>query len=319
MKPFFQNPKHLGAFAIMASLMCGFSAIAYQDSAGRAKKVNPAQKENPGEKAPVSANEKELRDAGQAFAEAFNRGDAKALAEQWTEAGEYSNENGVFLKGRPAIQKAYESWLATHTKPTIKVKIDKVRVLSKDAVWVEGALEFQGHPDGPPEHSRFKTLRVREDGKWLIAESLEIGASESSLGELAWLLGEWKASTADVDVALVVTPWLGKGFFKADFKIRRKGEPEMEGFQVIGKDPRTGGLRSWIFETQGGSGDGKWVYDGHKWDLEIQGYLASGVPYNSVQIFSPLGKDAFLWQSIERFAGGYNLPDTHPLKLQRAN
>lgn len=300
-----RNHRTWGWLAVVICLSGGLTAVAYQSG-----------QEKPG-KPKVNPEETALRESGKAFVEAFNKGDVKALAAQWTEGGEFRNENGVVVKGRPALEKSYETWLGVHQKPAVSIRIDSIRFLSKDAAWVEGILEFKGNPQSPTEVSRFRTLRVREDGQWLIAESTEIGAGEASLGELSWLLGTWKATGKDQEAEISVTPWLGQGYFKADFKIRRKGEPMIEGTQIVGKDLRNGGLRSWIFDLKGATAEGVWVHDGHKWDLEIDGFTPSGLPISSVQIFSPIDKNNFLWQAIERNVDGQRFPDTLPLKLQR--
>ena len=48
-----------------------------------------------------------VKQSAKEFAEAYNRGDAKALAAQWTENGECRDEEGKTLIGRDAIEKEF--------------------------------------------------------------------------------------------------------------------------------------------------------------------------------------------------------------------
>lgn len=288
----------------------GWSVWAYQGTGTSGSPPTRGKMSNP--------EENGIREAAKEFVEAFNKKDHAAVSGHWTEKGEYRNQAGILIKGRAAIAKSYESWFAGHEKPNLAMNIESIRFLSPDLAWVEGDLKFRSHPDGPVESSRFRSLQIRQGGKWLIGETTESSDGEVSVGALSWLLGTWKATDGEREVELRVTPWLDQGFFKADFQIKRQGKVENEGCQIIGKDLRTGGLRSWVFENQGGFGEGVWVHDGQRWDLEIEVMLQGGTTLQSVQVFSPIDKDSFLWQAIERQANGIRLPDTKPLKMQRA-
>ena len=46
-------------------------------------------------RAPITVNESEIRECAKTFANAFNSGDAKAIAAQWTMDGDYTNEAGI--------------------------------------------------------------------------------------------------------------------------------------------------------------------------------------------------------------------------------
>ena len=62
---------------------------------------------------PASA-ESEIRATAAAFVEAFNRGDARAVAALWTADGSAADDSGTIYKGRPAIEAQYAELFKQH-------------------------------------------------------------------------------------------------------------------------------------------------------------------------------------------------------------
>lgn len=59
-----------------------------------------------------AADEAAVRAVADSYVAAYNRGDAKALAEFWSETGEYVSPSGEKLKGRENIEKEFQSFFA---------------------------------------------------------------------------------------------------------------------------------------------------------------------------------------------------------------
>ena len=64
----------------------------------------------------------EITKTAEAFVEAFQKGDAKAVAAFWTPDGDYVDENSRVLKGRKAIEDSFAELFAA--KKGLKVRID---------------------------------------------------------------------------------------------------------------------------------------------------------------------------------------------------
>ena len=112
-------------------------------------------------------------------------------------------------------------------------------------------------PSAPPTVSRVSTLFAREDGQWRIALLREWPDEEASLRELSWLIGSWSSQEGDRPVRTTYE-WEGeKAFIRARFSVELPEKPR-SGTQMIGKDPSSGELRSWTFESTGGFGEGSW-------------------------------------------------------------
>ena len=92
----------------------------------------------------------EVRSGCEAFVTAFNSGDAKAVADLWTEQGEYVDEAGQVYSGREAIEKAYASFFAEHKDAKINVKSTSLRLVGETVAIEEGRAEVEPAPAGAP-------------------------------------------------------------------------------------------------------------------------------------------------------------------------
>jgi uncharacterized protein (TIGR02246 family) len=145
-------------------------------------------------------DEAAIRDASRAFARAFEQGDAKAIGAFFTAEGEYVDEDGKPIKGRAALAKAYADFFAKRPELKAESKTDSVRFLSKDTAVETGAFTVRAK-DSPSDLSRYSTLYVRQDGRWLIALLKEWGdetTNRAKLQDLAWLIGTWESEGSDL-------------------------------------------------------------------------------------------------------------------------
>lgn len=108
----------------------------------------------------------------------------------------------------------------------------------------------------------------------------------------------------------------GRHFIRGRFTVTNK-DATTSGTQLIGKDPRTGLLHSWLFEGDGGFGEAVWTWEGKRWRLDAAGVEADGGETTATNLLTPVDKDSFTWQSVERMAGGETAPDIAPVKVTR--
>jgi hypothetical protein len=86
---------------------------------------------------------------------------------------------------------------------------------------------------------------------------------------------------------------------------------------VLLKDPCTGQLRSWLFDDDGGFGEGAWTRDGKRWVIAASGVQADGGEPTATNILTPVDRDTFTWQSTERTLDGEELLNLPPIKVRR--
>lgn len=269
-----------------------------------------------------SPEEKAVRQTAQAFTDAFNKGDAQAVAALWTADGDYSVGPNT-VKGRDQIQKLYEEFFKAHPGSKMTVKVESVRVVAPNVAMEEGAATVIDSPNGPPTASSYAAIHVKQkDGKWLMAsvrESEMPTRMKQDLSELEWLVGDWVAE-GDAAKVHVAYEWIAnKNFLRAETKVHAKeGEKEaVGGTQIIGRDPLTGQIVSWFFNADGGHGFGAWTKFGNRWAVQSQGVTSDGVPSSAVNVHYHAGDNVMSWHSVDRTLGGQPVPDTKEIVFER--
>lgn len=269
-----------------------------------------------GEDKAREADRAAIREAGEAFAKAFEGGDARAVAARWTAEGEYIADDGTTIRGRAALENAYAGFFAKNPKLKVEVQRDSLRFPSRDTAIAEGYFKVRKDRAEVPVSARFSALYVREDGKWLMAVLREWPDEGASLRDLDWLIGEWEVKRDGLEVHTAYEWDENKVFLRARFTIKQEGRT-VTATQIIGKDPSTGQLRSWTFESTGGFGEAVWTRDGRKWTLEANGVQADGSALHATNILTRLDEDSFTWQATNRTEDNVELPNQPPVKVTR--
>jgi uncharacterized protein (TIGR02246 family) len=285
-------------------------------SAGEGKPVAPAKAPADAQAPKRAADEAAVRKETARFIKLVEKGDAKAVAASWTEDGEYIDDDGTVLRGRAAIEAAYAKAFARKKNVKVEFTIESIRFPSKDTAIEEGyAKSYKGDAEQPTA-SRYSVLHVREDGRWLMALLREWPDEGVSLHDLDWLIGTWEARTPETQVRTTYAWDARKNSIRCHISIQRKGRT-VSGLQVLLKDPRTGQLRSWLFDDEGSFGDGAWTRDGKRWMITAAGVEADGGELTATNILTPVEKDTFIWQSTQRTLDGDDLPNIPPVKVTR--
>jgi uncharacterized protein (TIGR02246 family) len=286
-------------------------------SAGQNKPTEPDKEEQAKPKeAKRTDDETAVRKATAGFIRAVEKGDAKAVAASWTEKGEYIGEDGTTIRGRAAIEAAYAKAFARNQKLRVEFTVESIRFPSQDTAIEEGYAKSYNRQSENPTASRYSVLHVREGGRWLMALLREWPDEGVSLRDLDWLIGTWEAKSDEADVRTTYSWDDKKNSIRCQIAIKGKGKT-VNATQVLLKDPRSGQLRSWIFDDDGGFGDGAWRRDGKRWVIEASGVQADGGELTATNTLTPVDMDTFTWQSTERTLDGEELPNMLPVKVTR--
>lgn len=272
------------------------------------------------EAASREADSKAIQTVSQAFADAFQKGDAATLASYWTANGEYVNERRPPIRGRDNLQKMFSEFFSRRGEVSASSTTSSIRFLSDTTAIEEGT--FTVKTDSKAVTSQYSSLYVQENGKWLIAMMKEFAMQkpQPTLGELEWLIGSWEAVGPDQTVRTTYEWAANKTFLRAEFTITPKGadKPVSTGVQIIGYDPVDRRIRSWTFDSQGSYGHWYWFWDGTRWSIESEATLASGMEATSLNLLIPKGDSEFQWRSVERTMNGQMLPDVGPIVVKKA-
>jgi len=272
----------------------------------------------------VSAEEKPIRDAVDAFAKAYNTPDIQALGALFTDDANVVDSAGETTRGKAAITEMYATSLEENPGLKLEPKVREVRFLTPDVARVEGQTRLTTATGDASEFTRFSTLAVRRGGKWLVAEireypdPVEDVSAYDRLKELEWMVGEWVDESDNVKSSSSVRWADNKSFLVRTYQVEVKGEPSSSGTMFIGWDPQTGQIKSWVFDSEGGHGEGLWTRTGEKeWVVKAQGVLRDGRPTSATQIHTIVNKDSAKASSIDRIIGGQIAPDIADVVLVR--
>jgi uncharacterized protein (TIGR02246 family) len=253
------------------------------------------------------------------YSNAFNSGDAKAIAAAWTENGECKEANGQTFVGRAEIEKAYSEFFKKNKGTKIEALVRSVRFPSKDLAIEEGLLRMSRHEKDLPSTTEYQAIHVREGGQWKLALSTEDGAGQDRLEDLEWLLGDWTTKVKNDTIKFSFVGEPKKSRILATFTRTPAGKEPVSGSVRISLDPETGMIRSWGFEDDGAHSQALWSSDGKSWILDAQGVLADGTPTAERIILQRMTPDVITWRAVDRVLGEDSLPDTPPMRLTRTS
>ncbi len=257
-------------------------------------------------------DEQAVRAAGKEYMAALERGDAKALAAFWTADGDFVDEAGRSHPAQEMIDQEAKA-AGKDPRPQMKVTGGSIRFLTPDVAIEDGASEVIHAKGLPGVRGRFTAIWVKREAKWRLASLRELRVEPSTaveqLADLEALVGDWSA-TSDETTLEVSAHWnVTRTFLLRDLKILQKGKMIFSGTQRIGWDPLSHKIRSWIFDSDGGYGEGIWTKQGGAWLVHATGVLPDGRRTSSTNIYTMDGKDRFTWQSVGARTDGDPQPE----------
>jgi uncharacterized protein (TIGR02246 family) len=289
-------------------------AVAHAQAPGTAKA--PAQGPAGARPAAEDPKEKPVRDLLRTFARAYNAADAKALAGLFVDDASVVDPEGAETRGKPAIGEMYAASHREATGLKLESEVEQVRFLTPDVARIEGRSRVSA-PNGPAnEFTRFTALAVRGDGAWRLAELREQAAPlhdvspYERLQELQWMVGDW-VDESEGNRVVVNVKWADKqSYLVRTYHLELQGEKSRSGTMFIGWDPLTEQIKSWVFDSEGGHGEGLWTRTGDaQWIVKSSGVLQDGRPTSATHIYNITNKDVVKTSSIDRIVGGQVAPD----------
>jgi uncharacterized protein (TIGR02246 family) len=268
-----------------------------------------------------SADETAIRKAAASYVEAFNKHDAKAVAEHWSPDAVYVNRSsGEEVTGRAAIAEQFTALF--QEKPALKAEVNvaSVQFISPNVAVERGTVKLIS-PNAEPEEIEYSAVDVKRDGRWLLDrvtdKSKEAAPSHyEQLKVLEWMVGKWTTNADNADVELDCNWTKNQNFLTRAFKISL-GDESFSGMQIIGWDPAAKSIRSWTFDSNGTFSEGTWQQRGGRWFIRNRGTLPDGRPATMINVMKQVDENSFTWQTIERTAGDELLPNIDEMLIVR--
>lgn len=268
-----------------------------------------------------SADEAAIRRAAASYVEAFNKHDAKALAEHWSPDAVYTNRSTRDeVVGRPAIAEQFTALFKEQPGLIVEVTVTSVQFVSPNVAIEQGTAKTLA-PNAAPEETEYSAVNVKRDGKWVLDrvtdKSKEAAPSHyEQLKVLEWMVGKWGTDADNAQVELDCNWTKNQNFLTRAFKVSIDDD-SFSGMQIIGWDPAAKAIRSWTFDSNGTFTDGTWQLRKGRWFIRNRGTLPDGRAATMINVMKPVDDNSFTWQTIERTAGGELLPNIDEIAIVR--
>lgn len=263
-----------------------------------------------------------IRTRVDSYVEAYNKGDAKTLAEHWSAKAVYVNRaSGENVQGREAIQNMFERVFADDVREHLSVSVTSIRFITPDVAFEEGVARVVS-PDEAPSESTYVAIHVKKNDQWFldsVRETTLPGAPShhNQLEELSWLNGEWVDQSENATVRTKCQWTKNHNFITRSFSISVRDRIDLEGTQVVGWDPASGRIRSWMFDTSGGFAESIWSRDGNQWTIQSSSVLPDGRRGAHVRILTYIDDNTLTLQTVSREVDGEILPNIDEFKVVR--
>ncbi len=274
-------------------------------------------------RASAADDEVGVRQAIASYVDAFNSGDAVAVAAHWSESGEWIDPEGTPIQGRDAILAEMKTYFDGDDKPQIKLLDLSVRFLAP-SVAVEVGTALVTRPGDAASESSYLAIHVLEDGKWQLSSVRELAPQQlpppshyEQLQELEWMIGEWVDDQGGASVTMQGEWTANRNFISRSFTVMIEDRIDMSGTQVIGWDPAVETIRSWVFDSDGGFTQGIWSRRDDGWSIRAVGVLPDGRKASMVNIIRLIDDDTFTLQSVGREVDGELLPNIDEVTVIR--
>jgi uncharacterized protein (TIGR02246 family) len=275
-------------------------------------------------RADQAEDEAAIRKNAEAYVEAYNKHDAKALAAMWSPDAVYMDPStGEAAVGQEEIEKVFAETLADLKDAKLDVEVTSVDFMSPNVAIESGTARII-RPDAEPEETKYTAVNVKRDGKWLLDRITEEAPPEpppsnyEHLKELEWMIGSWIDQDKEATVQTDCEWTKNQNFINRSFAVVVGDQVDMAGMQIIGWDPVAKQIRSWIFDSDGGFSEGKWRRKGDdRWFIEQNGTLPDGGKTSAVNIITRVDDDSLTWQSVNREVNGDILPNVDEVLVVR--
>src|ERR1700752_2975494 len=253
------------------------------------------------------------------YQEAYDRGDAKALASFYAEDVDYIDEEGAETKGRAKMEELFTEYFQASPGAKIAITIEEVKQLASD-VQVNRGVATVTVPGGLTTSTRYAAILAKKNDGWKICQVTETAgpapSTSSQLQSLKWLIGNWENKAADQTVETKVD-WAGdNNFLVRTFKLKGE-EGETDGREIVGWDSDRQQIRSWIFDTNGGLGESSWSYDSGHWLILASNVLPDGSRSTAENLLTKVDDNQFTWESQNRTLNGEPQPTLDKIEGER--
>jgi hypothetical protein len=134
-------------------------------------------------------------------------------------------------------------------------------------------------------------------------------SAHDRLEPISWLVGDWVDEDPDAQVVISCRWSDDKSYVMVNYETNIGGKAGIKTTQRIGWDPLTARVHSWIFDSDGGYGQGQWTRVDTAWIIKSTAVLPDGETGSATIVIEPAGPDKFTLKGLDRILGDDTLPD----------
>jgi uncharacterized protein (TIGR02246 family) len=273
---------------------------------------------------PSAKGEQAVRKAAAGYFEAMNKGNLDGLMSYLEQDADFIDEDGKKTSGHNALRARFKTMLPDLKGSKIGGKVYSVKFLRPDVALVDGAMEFTS-ADGTRDSNRYAVVWVKSGDKWRISSVRDLPAEVEDvpsltypqLKSLEWLVGDWVDDSGKGAVKFKCKWAPNKSFLLMDYEVKREGAEPLLVIQRVGWDPVNSRVRSWVFDSTGGFGEGYWQREGNKWVVGASAILSDGGTGGATNIYEFKNDNTFLYRSVDRDVDGQPLADVETKFVRR--
>jgi uncharacterized protein (TIGR02246 family) len=249
-----------------------------------------------------------IRAADEQLVKAFNAGKADELAAMFLPKGELIDEEGIVYAGQAAIKDLLTKFFEKFPGAKLTHDVDSIRVIGPVA-FEEGSRTIVTKDESDAAQVSFLLIRTKIGNGWPIVSLRDYSddpdlTPNDRLQPLAFLVGDWVNEGNDAAVRISYRWSDDKNFLLGDFHVGKNGSTVMQSTQRVGWDPLAGKIRSWMFDSDGGFGEGQWTHlDDGSWVIKSTAVLPDGQTGSATITLTPQGKDRYTLKGTDRIAG----------------
>lgn len=272
----------------------------------------------------ANSNETAIRKSIASYVEAFNKGDAKAVASHWNDDGEFITPEGDQLLGRQQLEDNFAAYFMKAKNAKIELLNTAIKSLSPNVAEETGIARVIV-PGQEPSETDYEAIHVKTPKGWKIDSVREQQRPEQSptyeehLQALDWLVGSWVDTDENTTIETKCRWTTNQNYLVRSFKVVIEDRIDFEGTQIIGWDAHVEAIRSWTFDSDGGFGVGRWSGDGDRWTVSTLNVLPDGRRASGTNIYNRIDENSMQFRSIGRQIDGELMPSIGPVSVVRVS
>lgn len=266
-----------------------------------------------------ASEEAAIKSQAQAYEKAFALGDAKTIADMWSEDGSFTDASGNQYSGRSAIQKLFAGYFANSGAQPIQIKVESIKFPTDDIAIEKGTCSLM--QDGIPQSTTsYTAIHQKRNNQWKMVTVSEVNRAPAPLflKDLGWLVGSWTvADPSSKNIVHLKVDWdKSHNFMHCVYDCDTAAGARRE-LQIIGWNPNINAVVSWHFSSTGGFGSGTWIRKGDLLVEEATGVQPDGATTTAHNLIRKIDDQSFTWRSVLRTLNQSPLPDTAEVVAKR--